>query len=106
MLEFWLPLLPFTVFFAWLMFFGMRNARVCPDCNKPLAAIQSPFTKTKRQWVEGGFLCRHCGCETDAAGRKIDVGTPPQRRSIVTTVGMLTLTLVPAIALLAVLALR
>lgn len=106
MLQFWIPLLPFALFFGWLLFFGMRPTKVCPDCNKPLAAIQSPFRKSKRQWVEGGFLCDHCGCETDIAGRKIDAGTPQQRRSIFTAIGMLTLALVPAIALLVMLAHR
>ncbi len=106
MLEFWLPLVPFAAFFAWLLFFGMRTTKVCPDCNKPLEAIQSPFTKTKRQWVEGGFLCGHCGCETDLTGKKIDAGTPQTRRSIVVAIGVLTLAMVPTIGLLAMLAHR
>jgi hypothetical protein len=103
MLEYWLPLVPFAAFFVWLLFFGMQPTKVCPDCNKPLAAIQSPFTKTKRQWAEGGFLCGNCGCETDLNGKKIDAGTPPTRQSIVVMIGVLTLAMVPAIGLLAIL---
>jgi hypothetical protein len=96
----WIPLLSFGVFFAWLLFFGAGRRKVCPDCNKPLPRIQSPFTKTKRQWLEGGYVCRNCGCEADIAGRKVPAGTAPQRRSIIIGIGLLTLAVVPAIVLL------
>jgi len=46
--DLWIPLLPFAAFFAWLFFFGMVRRNACPNCNKPLPPIQSPFMKTKR----------------------------------------------------------
>ena len=98
--DFWLPLLPFTVFFTWLLLFGMRRSKPCPDCGKPLPSIQSPFTKTKRQWFEGGYMCGGCGCEADTAGNKVADGAAPKRMSIITGIGLLALAAVPAIILL------
>jgi hypothetical protein len=73
MFEFWLPLLPFLFV---LLFMGAFRSRQCPDCGNPLPTLQSPFSKTRRQWTEGGYVCPVCGCESDAAGRKIMPGTP------------------------------
>lgn len=99
-----LVLFPFALFFAGLFVFVlMRRPKTCPDCNKPLPRTQSPFTVTKRQWFEGGYLCPSCGCETDIAGTKVPSGTPPQRWSIVRAIGLLTLAIVPAVLLLALL---
>ena len=99
----WISLIPFAFFFIWLFFVGMGRGKVCPDCGKPLSFFQSPFTKTWRQWVEGGYLCQNCGCETDMAGRKVAAGTPPKTRSLVVGIGLLTLTAIPGIVLLALL---
>lgn len=99
----WIPLFPFAVFFAWLFLFGMGRRKACPDCNKPLPRIQSPFTKTTRQWIEGGYLCSNCGCEADIAGTKVHAGSTPQRRSIITAICLLMFTAALAIVLLAVL---
>jgi hypothetical protein len=90
----------FALFFSWLMFCGMGRHKACPDCGKSLPRLQSPFTKTKRQWFEGGYLCQHCGCETDLAGAKIATGTAPSLRSLIVGVGLLTPTVIPAIVLL------
>ena len=98
--ELWSILFPFAMFFALMFFFGMGRGKACPDCNQPLPPIQSPFTKTKRQWVEGGYVCQNCGCEADISGRNVPAGTAPQRRSIITGIGLLTLAVVPAIVLL------
>ena len=100
--SFWLPLLPFVVFLAWLVLFGMRRSKPCPDCGKPLPSFQSPFTKTKRQWLEGGYLCGNCGA-VDTAGEKVAPGTASRRISIVTGIGLLMLAAVSAIVLLRVL---
>ena len=100
----WLLLL--FAFFVWLFVFGGGCRKVCPECNKPLPRIQSPFTKTKRQWLEGGYVCQHCGCEADIAGRKVSAGTAPQRRSIIIGLGLLILTAVPAMVLLTILVRR
>jgi hypothetical protein len=69
-----IALTPFAVFFFVLLFFGMRRVN-CPDCGARLPCLQSPFTKTRRQWLEGGYLCGRFGCETDLAGHKIENGT-------------------------------
>ena len=94
--DLWIPLLlPFAVFFVWLFFFGMGRGKACPNCNKPFPPFQSPFTKTKRQWWEGGYVCQNCGCEADIAGNKVPAGVGPRRRSIIIGIGLLT----PAVAL-------
>jgi len=103
--NFWIPLLPFIVFFAWF-FLAMARRKPCPGCNKPMPPFQSPFTKTKRQWWEGGYVCQHCGCEADIAGNQVPAGSAPKRRSIITGVALLTLAFVPAVILLSVLLYR
>lgn len=92
----WLPLLPFAVFFAWFFLGILGSRKSCPDCGHRLSSLQSPLTKTKRQWIEGGFLCGHCGCESDIAGNKVAVGTPPKLRSLVIGMGLVGLALIPA----------
>lgn len=98
--ELWIPFIPFALFFAWLFFFGVKRRRACPGCNKPLPLIQSPFTKTRRQWFEGGYVCPNCGCEADITGKKVPAETAPQPRSIITGIGLLALAAVPAVVLL------
>jgi hypothetical protein len=88
------------MFFAGLFLFILVRRNACPDCNKPLWPIQSPFTKTWRQWVEGGYVCGNCGCQVDIAGRKVPAGTAPQQRSIITGLGLVALAVIPAIVLL------
>jgi hypothetical protein len=75
-LAVFMPLLMFVPFFVFLVF-GQRR-RDCPDCGRPLPLIQSPFTKTRLQWLEGGYLCRNCRCETDLTGQKVAPGTSPR----------------------------
>jgi hypothetical protein len=70
-----MPLLMLAPFFIFLF---ARPRRDCPDCGKRLSPVQSPFTKTRRQWVEGGYLCSNCGCETDLAGKKVATGSGPR----------------------------
>jgi hypothetical protein len=93
-------LFPFALFFAGLFFVVLVRRKACPDCNEPLSPIQSPFTKTWRQWVEGGYVCQNCGCKVDIAGTKVPAGTAPQKRSIITGIGLLALAVIPAIVLL------
>jgi len=69
--PFLIALAPFTLFFGMLFMIGLRRVN-CPNCGARMPALQSPFTKNRRQWLEGGYLCRRCGCETDLAGRKIE----------------------------------
>lgn len=101
--ELWILLFSVGVLFVWLFFFGVGRRKACPDCNEPLPLIQSPFTKTTRQWFEGGHICKACGCETDIAGRKVRAGTRPQTRWVLTGIGLQVLTVIPAIVLLTVL---
>ena len=97
----WLPLLPFVIFFLWLFVFGMRRLP-CPDCGNVPSVIPSPLTKTKRQWIEGGSRCTHCGCESDISGNKVVTDTPPKPRSIYLAIASVALA-VPAVVMLAVL---
>lgn len=81
------PFLPaiiaFTPFFAMLIFLAMRRPKHCPDCGEPLPAFQSPFTKTMRQWIEGGYVCQNCGCEADLAGKRVQLGVTLRASSLV-----------------------
>jgi hypothetical protein len=97
----WTPLIPFAFFFLWWFFLVlMGRGKFCPDCGAALPIFQSPFTKSWRQWVEGGYRCANCGCETTLAGRKIAAGTPPASRSVIISLGLLTLSTLPGILLL------
>ena len=102
----WLPLLPFVFFFAWLLFSIRRQRQLCPECAHLLPALQSPFTKTARQWIEGGCVCRYCGCETDSSGNKVAPGTPPRTQSIWIGVSLVAFASLPAVAMLYVLVVR
>ena len=68
--PFMIALAPFAIFVGMLLMIGLRRVN-CPDCGARMPVLQSPFTKTRRQWLEGGYLCRRCGCETDLTGRKV-----------------------------------
>lgn len=75
----WISLIPFALFFVWLFTGGAR--RSCPSCARSLPRVQSPFTKTQRQWLEGGWVCSHCGCEVDRAGQEVVAGAVSNRRA-------------------------
>src|SRR5262245_22142336 len=91
----WPALIVFAPFFAMLFFFGMRRPKSCPNCGESLPATQSPFSKSMRQWWEGGHTCQKCGCESDTAGRIVPAGTPPREKSIVLGISMIMLAAIP-----------
>jgi hypothetical protein len=92
-----LPWLMFIPFFVLLAVNSTRRLN-CPDCGQPLSPTGSPFTKTRRQWIEGGYLCRNCGCEVDNAGKKVPPGTPLRFGSFIRTATlMVTLLAVGAV---------
>lgn len=64
-------LIAFTPFFL-LLIFGIKR-RHCPDCETPLPLLISPLTKTRRQWLEGGWICPNCGIDVDSNGNKVDL---------------------------------
>jgi DNA-directed RNA polymerase subunit RPC12/RpoP len=70
-----ISMLPLLVPFAFLLFQALHRVK-CPDCGETLPLFLSPFKKTRRMWRAGGYLCARCGCETDAAGRKVTADTP------------------------------
>ena len=74
--------------------------KTCPDCSQPLSRFQSPFTKTRRMWIEGGYLCSHCGCEVSMDGQKVPAGTAPQQRSVIRGIGILVIAVAPALVML------
>ena len=82
---------PFVPFFVILLFLVMRRQPPCPDCGEPFPRIQSAFKNTKRQWIEGGYVCLKCGCEADTAGRKVAEGTPIRAGWFVIQIDLLTL---------------
>jgi hypothetical protein len=95
-----LPLLVFAPFFLVLLCLGLRR-RACPDCGGLLWGFQSPLTKTRRQWVEGGCVCGQCGCETDLAGVRVPGDRPV--KSAVPGLLLVAAALVPGVVLGAVL---
>jgi hypothetical protein len=44
MTDMWI-LFPFALFFAGLFLIVLVRRKACPDCNKPLPPIQSPFNE-------------------------------------------------------------
>jgi hypothetical protein len=90
-------LVPIALFFAWLF---LRSHPDCPDCGNRCSIIQSPLTKTTRQWIEGGFRCAHCGCESDRSGNKVVAGAALNPQSLYVAIGLLAATAIPAVVLL------
>jgi hypothetical protein len=69
--------LPFGAVVLFMVVYSVLMSRKeCPSCGAKLELYQSPFKRTKRQWIEGGLVCRNCGCELDWRGRKIETGRP------------------------------
>ena len=91
---------PFVPFFVILLFCAMRRQRPCPDCGEALPRIQSIFKMTKRQWMEGGYICLRCGCEVDTAGRKVPANAPLRVGRFVTVIVALTLVSIIGVILL------
>jgi len=75
----------FLLLFALFLIVGpLRRPGSCPGCGDALPIFQSPLTKTRRQWLAGGYVCKRCGCETNLAGQKVTADSPPARFPIVT----------------------
>ena len=75
----------FLLLFAFFLVVGpLRRPGSCPECGDALPIFQSPLTKTRRQWLAGGYVCQRCGCETNLAGQKVTADSPPARFPIVT----------------------
>jgi hypothetical protein len=62
-----LPVLIWVAFFVFLLAL-FRRRRDCPECGRPLSVIQSPFTKTWRQWAEGGLLLSKLRLRDESCG--------------------------------------
>ena len=78
-------IVPTLLFFAFfLIVVLLRRPGSCPECGEALPIFQSPLTKTRRQWLAGGYVCQRCGCETNLAGQKVKADSPPARFPIVT----------------------
>lgn len=63
-------LAPFIVFFV--IFFLFAPERQCPTCGSALPRLVSPLAKTRRQWLEGGWICPSCGTDVDWKGRRVE----------------------------------
>lgn len=94
-----LYLVPFALFFGWLIF-SAGGTVSCENCNAMLPRFQSPLSKTKRQWWEGGVSCLKCGCDCDRRGNKVrhrvDISFAAKRQ-VLTLVAAAT---IPAIVML------
>jgi hypothetical protein len=75
MFDYLIPLSPLLVPLVFVLWYALRR-RDCPDCGAVLPPFVLPSRKTRRMWRAGGYLCARCGCETDAAGRKVTADTP------------------------------
>ncbi len=52
-------------------FVWRQTPRNCPICNSSLPLLYAPWRKTRRQWVQGGYVCKHCNVEVDLQGHAI-----------------------------------
>jgi hypothetical protein len=95
--TFWV-FVAFVPFFLFIFLNG--RDRSCPECGGPLPVLQSPLTKTKRQWVEGGYLCPRCGCESDIAGARVAPGTGYSRGALLRGIALIAAAGLPAAALI------
>jgi hypothetical protein len=73
-----LPALVGISLFLLFLFVAMRRPKTCANCGERLSIFQSPFTKTKRMWWEGGAICPKCDCELDVVGRLVPVVVRPR----------------------------
>lgn len=104
MSDLWIPLAPFVLFLViWICAFSIRRRQRCPDCGQELPVILWPSQKTRRIWLQGGSICKQCGCETDYAGGKVTGAPDASRRVVITGSCLLALAIVGGvmIALLA-----
>ncbi len=92
-----MPLIPFLFFFAFLFLLG--RGKTCPACHRPMPTLQSPFTKTRRQWLVGGYRCSNCGCETDLKGRQVAASTLPEQRTLMLGLGLFVFCIVISLLL-------
>ena len=74
MFELLIAISPLLVTLLFILIATRKCPAECPDCHHPMSRFQSPFTKTKRQWMYGGFLCSNCGCELNLDGTKVSGG--------------------------------
>ena len=71
MLTLVIALLPLIAVLAFALI-GTRNCpSSCPECDSEISRFQSPFTKTERQWMKGGYRCANCDCQMDLGGKVI-----------------------------------
>ena len=71
-----ISMLPLLVPLVFLLYYALHPVK-CPDCGDTLPIVCSPFKRTRRMWLAGGYLCARCGCETNMAGKKVTADTPP-----------------------------
>ena len=94
------PVLIYAPFFIYLMHVMIRGA-ICPDCGERLHGLISPFKKTKRQWIEGGYVCPVCGCEVNMSGGKVPPNTPVRMNRFVATMFVVSSLLLICLTLIA-----
>ncbi len=81
MTELMLILMP-IVFVGLMIAIGTRHMpATCPECQNPLSRFQSPYTKTRRQWLYGGYQCSNCSSELDQQGVVVGMADDSKRLS-------------------------
>lgn len=89
--------LAFVLYFVMVLF---ASRRACPDCRTRLPLLISPLEKTKRQWLEGGWICPNCGAAIDWKGKKVEMPWSPNRLLLWAQGGLLASALGVGIVLL------
>ena len=59
------------------VFRGRQVSRDCPKCRRQLPLLYAPWNRTRRQWVNGGFVCPACKVEVDLQGKEVAADEPP-----------------------------
>ena len=59
---------PLVVVLAFALLAALNCPPNCPECGTAISCVQTPMTKTKRQWMQGGYRCSNCDCQMDLRG--------------------------------------
>ncbi len=58
-------------------FLWRQTPRDCPSCRRQLPLWYTPWNRTRRQWVKGGYYCQQCQIEVDLQGNRVSEDESP-----------------------------